>query len=396
MQGNSGKTALLTGLGIAGRAGRWDMTIADGRIASLTPAEGPGAGFVMPLGADVHVHLDKTLTVSRMPERATSLFHAIELMQADFVNWNEADLRQRAQTALSRAYLHGTAAMRSHVDWHTTTPPLAWSVLHELAADWQGRIELQLASLTSLDLFADIGAHVAAGVAQSGGILGAFVYRNDGLKGKLATLFDLAEKHDLHLDIHVDEGLDEQARGLDAIISETAQRGMAGRVLCGHACALSVREPDDLARTLDAMADAGVGLVVLPGANSYLQDGAPGRTPRLRGLAPLQEASAAGVSVMLGSDNVQDCFFPYGDYDLIDVLRNGILMGHLVPERWLDAISARPAGWMGHDLAIEKGGPASFIHFDEAALNDVVSRPGLQRHVWRNGTILPKPHGGNP
>ncbi|UOA28894.1 amidohydrolase family protein [Pseudosulfitobacter sp. DSM 107133] len=379
----------LKGITLAGHSGFWDLEQDAGRITALRPATTGGGGLVTPLLADIHTHLDKTMTAPRMPHRAQSLFDAIEMMGQDAARWTDDDLRRRASLGLAKAYHHGTALMRSHVDWSYADAPRGWHVLSELAQDWRGRVELQLSSLTRLDELAEIGPAIAPVLRREGGILGAFVYRNENLAAHIASLFDLAEAHDLHLDFHVDEGLDVEARGIDAIIDETAKRGMAGRVLCGHGCALSVRDVSEVKALLARAAEAGVGLTVLPGANSYLQDAGPGRTPRLRGIAPLQEADTAGVPVMLGSDNVRDGFFPYGDYDLIEVLRMGVLMGHLPPEDWLDAISARPAAWMGHDLTLRTGGPADFIHFDATDLNDVISRPAVVRRVWRDGAVLP-------
>lgn len=247
---------------------------------------------------------------------------------------------------------------------------------------------MELASLTPLDELAVHGEAIAAQVRAGGGVLGAFVYRNADLDSKVAQVFDLAERHGLHLDFHVDEGLEPDARGIDAIITETARRGMKGRVLCGHGCALSVRPADEVARVLARGAEAGIGLTVLPECNAYLQDAQPGRTPRLRGLAPLHEARAAGIGVMLGSDNVRDAFYPYGDYDLFSVFRTAVLSAHLEPEAWIGAISSTPAGWAGQDMALQEGGPADFIRIRAADLDDAVSRPGAAREVWRDGRVL--------
>lgn len=393
MAGNDGQH--LIGVHLADRKGHWDITIHDGRITTIAASSFSNGGLVLPLLADIHTHLDKTFTVSRMPARATSLFHAIEMMQVDAERWDEADLYQRARQGLERAYRHGTALMRSHVDWYGDTAPIAWQVLHDLAAEWRGRLHLELSSLTPLDLFDEIGEAIARQVSASGGILGAFIYRNDDLDARLSHVFDLAEKHDLLLDFHVDEGLEAEARGIDAIIAQTQQRGLTGRVLCGHGCALSVRDPVEVSDLLARAGAAGMGLTVLPGCNAYLQDAQTGRTPRLRGLAPMHEARAAGLEVMIGSDNVRDAFFPFGDYDVFQVFREAVLLGHLQPQDWLDAISHTPASWMGHDLALREGGPADFIWLDADDLTDALSRPRADRSVWRSGRILSE-HQGEP
>lgn len=377
-----------SGVAIAGRPGFWDIRLADGRIAGLRPSAASGGGLVLPLLADMHVHLDKTLTAARMPGRALSLSHAIEMMAADAQRWNEADLRARAGAALGRAWRHGTAVMRTHLDWNEARPPRAWGVLRELAQDWQGRVDLELAPLTPLDCFEAAGEAIARELAGRGGVLGAFVYRNADLGAKLARVLDLAERFGLALDFHVDEGVDPEARGFDAIVAETARRGMGGRVLCGHACALSVRPEAEVAGLLDRAAGAGVGLVVLPTCNAWLQDGAPGRTPRLRGLAPLHEARAAGLPVMIASDNVRDGFYPFGDYDLFEVFRAAVPAAHLDPAAWLDAVTTVPAAWTGRRLDLREGGPADFIRLAAADLDDAVSRPRARREVWRAGRII--------
>ncbi|MFP4043712.1 MAG: amidohydrolase family protein [Rhodosalinus sp.] len=380
-------SAVLEGVRIAGREGHWRLEVAGARL-SLAPSQATGGGLVLPLMADAHVHLDKTFTVDRMPGRPSTLFEAIEMMSRDAEGWTEADLHARAGAGLERAFAHGTGAMRSHVDWTAPKAPLAWGVLNELAQDWRGRVELQLASLSPLDLLAEAGEGIARRVARDGGVLGAFVYRNARLPEKLGRVFDLAERHGLSLDFHVDEGLEPEAQGIDAIVAETARRGFGGRVLCGHGCALSVRPEDDVRAVLDRAGAAGLALTVLPTTNMWLQDNRPGLTPRLRGLAPFKEARASGVEVLFASDNVRDAFYPHGDYDMADVLRATVLGAQLDPADWLGAVTTDAARWCGAVHAIEDGGPADFIWHDASDPDDLVSRPRAARQVWRGGQPL--------
>ncbi|HWL56771.1 MAG TPA: amidohydrolase family protein [Paracoccus sp. (in: a-proteobacteria)] len=386
----------LKGVRLAGRPGHWDLGISGGRIATLRPSDQNGGGMVTPLFADLHVHLDKTYTLHRMPRRAGSLHDAIEMMAGDVARWTPEDIRDRAEHALARAWGHGTGQMRSHVDWHDDRTPAAWEVLGELAREWRGRIALELASLTPLDAFAAHGEAIARRVAASGGVLGAFIYRNADLAAGVARVFDLAERFDLALDFHVDEGTDPEAQGFDAVLAETERRGFAGRVLCGHACALSVRPANEVARLLDRAAAAGLGLVALPACNAWLQDATGGRTPRLRGLAPIREARAAGMQVMFGSDNVCDGFYPHGDYDPADAWRLAVLLGHLDPEDWLDAVTTLPAGWSGASAPLAEGAPADFIHFAAQSADELASRPTAGRTVWRGGTPIAPMNGAFP
>lgn len=380
---------VLAALNLGGQA--VDVSLRGDRIAAVTPTAEAARATIMPLMVDPHVHLDKAFTAHRSRPVEPGLFGAIAAMEADKRHWTADDLRSRMHRGLAEADAAGVRALRSHVDWSGAATPLAWEVMGEAAAEWSDRVILQRASLTVLDEFADptTARAIAAQVAQDQGVLGAFIYRHAEIEDRLKRIFDLAEAHDLLLDFHVDEGLDPEARALDAIILETARRGLSGRVLCGHACALSLRDPDDLRRTAEAAAQAGVALTIQPAANLYLQDMSHGRTPRLRGIAPALELRAAGVAVMLGTDNVCDPFVPFGTFDPLETLRLGRLAGHLDPEEWLDGITAIPARALGLDPSrIAPGEPADFLILASPTLSEALARPGMARQVWRRGQAI--------
>ena len=379
-------TADLSHLHLNGRT--VSLRLDRGRIAAIEAAVGPAKAVILPLPVEAHVHLDKTHTAHRCRADKPGLFGAIEAMAADKVNWTEADLRGRIHRGLNESYANGVSAMRSHVDWNVPTEPLAWGIMAEASQEWRGRVMLQRAALVSLDLLgdADHGPAIAATVAKSGGVLGAFVYRNDDLAQKLDRVFDLAVRHRLALDFHVDEGLELAANGFDAIVAKTALHGLGGMVLCGHACSLSVRPEAEVAQVIDAAAHAGVALTVLPSTNLHLQDMTPGRTPRLRGLAPMHELRAAGVEVLLATDNVRDPFYPYGVYDPVDALRLGTLAAHLDPAEWVGAITTAPARALGLDKPeIAVGQPADFMLIDGADWAAAIADPRASRQLFRAG-----------
>ncbi|MBA3325755.1 MAG: amidohydrolase family protein, partial [Rhodobacteraceae bacterium] len=117
-----------------------------------------------------------------------------------------------------------------------------------------------------------------------------------------------------------------------------------------------------------------------------------GRTPRLRGIAPMQEARAAGMDVLVALDNVRDAFYPYGEYDLLDAWRLAVLAAHLDPEAWLDAITTLPARALGlPEPRLSVGAPADFLLLDATSATDLVSRARLRPTVWRAGRLLAAP-----
>ena len=168
---------------------------------------------------------------------------------------------------------------------------------------------------------------------------------------------------------------------------------MAGRVVCGHDCSLSVQPRDQALRTLDACAVAGITLVALPTTNAYLQ-GSWGGTPIERGITLVNEARAAGVRVCFATDNVADTFYPYGGYDLLDTFEKAVMLAHLkAPEGWLDAISTAPAAAMGLDLGdpFAVGAPADWMQFTARDMSELLSPDGKApagRTLIRRGEMV--------
>ncbi len=378
----------------AGDAEVFDITLAGDRIASIVPRadQSRARGTVLSALVEAHAHLDKNYTVNDVGAAQGDLFAAIERMSAHRAGWTFDSLHQRMTRGLQDAWACGTRALRTHLDWIDVAPPTSLEVFKTLREDWRGRIELQFVALVPLDVFADAqaGERIARDVQQAGGALGAFVYRNPDIEQKLARVFALAEQFELPLDFHVDEGLDADATGLRSIAELVLARGFKHRVVCGHTCSLSVQEDAIADETLALCAKGGLHLVALPTTNLYLQ-GEWNRTPIARGITRIREAAAYGLRASLATDNVQDAFYPYGSYDLLDAFGLGVQMAHLAPAMdWLDTITSNPAKAMGlaWDGRLAPGCPADLVVLAATDEYELIGPRGRQRSVYRAGQKL--------
>lgn len=374
----------------------FDLTLQDGRIASIRPSAEPAQGLLLSAPVEAHAHIDKNYTVEETGGAQGDLFSAIRRMEVHRASWNGATLRPRMERALQEAWRLGTRALRTHLDWGRPEAPAALAVLEALRDAWRGRIELQFVALTPLDVYADedAGARIAREVQRAQGVLGAFVYRNADLAPKLRRVFALAVQHGLRLDFHVDEGLDVEARGLRQIAQLTLEHGLQGRVVCGHACSLSVQPEDEALETLALCARAGLHLIALPSTNLYLQ-GAWDRTPVPRGLTRLHEARAAGLGLSLATDNVQDAFYPYGGYDLLDTFSLGVQAAHLAPALdWIDTVTTGPAQALGLDWdgRLHEGAPADLLWLQARHEYELIGPRGRARRVIRAGRMIEEKH----
>jgi cytosine/creatinine deaminase len=384
----------------------FDVWIENGAVAHCNIARAAidniANGILIPAPADLHVHIDKTYVVHEVGAADGDLFKAIHLMAEHRARWSADEIYTRMERALQDAYQHGTRALRTHLDWPGHAAPTALAVFAQLRDAWRGRLALQCVSLTPLDVFDDAleGEAIAQQVASANracnhslgeaALLGAFVYRNARMQGKLQRVFDLARQNGLKLDFHVDEGLHPDACGLRAIAELTLKNGYQGQVTCGHACSLAMQPLDEALHTLALCAQAGIHLVALPTTNLYLQ-GAWGQTPVERGITRVKEALAHGLSTSIATDNVADGFYPYGSYDLLANYALGVQVAHLSPAMdSLDTITTHPARAMGlpWDGLIKAGCPADLVLLAARNTYELLGAAGQQRKVIRAGVVL--------
>lgn len=396
-----------------------DIVVADGAFAGLLPAGGapdslPAADLagrqVWPRLVDAHTHLDKGHTVARTPNPDGDFSGARDATTADRTRyWDAEDLRRRMAFGLACAFAHGTGAIRTHLDSQDSGAEGAlrdqaattWAVFREMRAAWAGRIALQGVGLTPIDAYAtDYGRRLADLIAASDGLIGGVTRPTGGLHGGalaeidalLDRLFGLARARDLDVDLHVDETGDPAATSLDAVARATLRHGYEGRVTCGHCCSLALQPDAQASDTIARVAQAGIRVVTLPTVNMYLQDRRRGRTPRWRGVAPVQELMAAGVPVAVAGDNCRDAFYAYGDHDMLDTVRAAVRILHLDhPLAGAPALAGPvPGETMGlpHAGTIREGGPADLILLAARSLNEVVARPHADRIVVVAGRAI--------
>lgn len=354
-----------------------------------------GGRIVLPTAIDSHVHLDKAYIVRRTGVPSGGLPDAVALSGADAVNWTSDDLRPRMSKALERAYRHGTSAMRTHLD----TPAMpsqsaAWQMFDLLRREWQGRIDMQAVALMAIERVeqADEYAERCRQIGAMNGVLGAFIAPRMATAERLDALLGHAADAGLDVDFHVDETLDPAAQALELICDSIARTGFSGSVVAGHCCSLITMPPADRDRIVAKVAQAGVHVVSLPHSNLFLQDRSGATTPLRRGVTAVRELRAAGASIHFASDNVQDPFYPYGDYDMVDVFRSAVRAAHLDGEivDWLERqfrSASAACGFAAHGM-LEAGGAANLVIFDACDLYDLVSAPSCERMVLRDGQPL--------
>jgi len=379
------------------------IVIDNARIADIGPAVQDGLprvdlanGIVLPRLVDVHTHIDKGHIWHRAQNPDGTHLGARNAVMADrSANWSRADVRKRMDFALRCAFAHGTGALRTHIDSYPKQTDISWGVFAEMREEWKGRIALQAVALFPIDRALTDEAEfrfTVETVAKHGGVLGGLTFLGEApgphTDAMLDKVFEAAIANGLDLDFHVDESDSPNARSLGQIAEAALRHKFKGRIVAGHCCSLALAGDNERATIIAKVAEAGIAVVSLPMCNMYLQDRVAGRTPRWRGVAPLHELDAAGVTVMVASDNTRDPFYAYGDLDMLEVHREATRILHFdhSDRPWLKTIAATPGEVMGlPNGRMAVGAPAGLVLTRARTLNELLSRPQADRVVLYAG-----------
>jgi cytosine deaminase len=211
----------------------------------------------------------------------------------------------------------------------------------------------------------------------------------------LDTVFSLARERNLDIDLHVDQTEDLTAFTLPAIAHARIRSGHTGTIVCSHCVNLALQSPEVIDQTLTLAREAGLSFVSMPTPMMYLMDRRPGRTPRWRGVTAAKEIMAAGLPFAIGGDNCRDAWFPYGDHDMLDTLKQAIRVFQSdEPLTGSPSLATRaPADIMGlpHLGRIAPGLPAKLVIFRATSLNVLLSRDQADRIVLDNGLRVTTP-----
>jgi len=382
-----------------------DITIAGNAITAVSPASASAplpdsdssatvidvaGALVIPAFVDAHVHLDKTHTWHRAPNRSATFMDALESLHRDSVNWTEADLLRRARFALRCAWAHGTRAIRTHLD----TGPLSeisHATMAALRTEWRGRITLQTVPLGGGPAYATSDGERIADLALRHGAtaLGGFFTMSAELPTQLDRLLAIARDRGVGIDLHVDENGDANAEVLRHVAEAVLRSEFPFPVICGHCCSLATQPIERARSTIALVKAARIGIISLPLCNLYLQDrrGAGNdfpRSPLWRGLTLIRDFLDAGVPVACASDNVRDAFYAFGDYNLAEVYTQSVRLAHLDGPGLCDSINVvtrTAADLIGlPDLGhIAPGARAHLNVFSTHRFSELLSRPDAAR-----------------
>lgn len=376
-----------------------DGTRGDVLLDGAAVADAPGAGAdleaegwrVLPAACEPHAHLDKALSASRLPPGVgNDLVAACDSWRAMLPSIDRADIEARALATVRRYVAHGITAIRTHVDLHPGSDPFCGvDVLVGLRERLRGRVTLQVCLLAGSETPTDL---IDAAAGRGIDVMGGCPHLALDPPAELTRMLDVAQAHELPVDLHVDEATDVDMPDADldivGLAHQTLARGLRRRVTASHAVRLGMLPPSRRDSVLAQVARAGLGIVTLPITNLYLQ-GRDATYAAPRGLPALHAILAAGIPLAAGADNVRDPFNPAGRADPFETTALLQTAGHLSADQALHAVTTGARTVLGLPKAgVVPGDVADLVLVPDVDLGDVLAGTEEARIVLHGGRVV--------
>lgn len=385
-----------------------DIGVEDGRIKTIRDSidvqgreEIDASGrLTIPAFIDPHIHLDKTLIADVVRDNVTgTLKEAIEIIWEKKRQYTNEDIVERASKVMKTGVSNGTTRMRTHVDVDTIGGLKPLEGILAAKEKFKGLVELQIVAFPQEGIIKDKGCKELMDEAMKIGanvVGGMPVNENspDDSMRHVEFCFDLAEKYDADVDMHVDETDDPFYRTLEMVADETIKRGYYGRVTAGHTCALASYDDHYAGYVIDKVKRAEMNMITNPVTNLMLQGRYDGY-PKRRGLTRVKELLNAGVNVAYGQDCIKDTFYPFGKADMLEV---GLILAHAahmsLPHE-IEEVFNMPLERSARilrltDYGIEEGKRADIVILDADNPKDALRLQPTRLYVIKEGTIVTK------
>lgn len=393
---------LIRNVQAMGQAEAVDVVVRDGTIDAIGPDAGAdaanleiidgGGRLIFPGLVDAHTHMDKTLMGLgwRRHEAGPNLLDLIENERR--VRREEGiDSHQQSMRHARAAIATGTTHIRTHVDIDTEIGLKGFEGVRRTQAELADALTMQLVAFPqsgmlvrpgTVDLLEDAlrnGAEVMGGLDPS-------TIDRDPVR-HLDTVFGLAEKYDVDVDIHLHEPGELGAFSIELIAERTKALGYQGRVVISHAFALGGVDETRFGRLVELLLENDIAIMTHgPGGH--------------RSIPNIKELAARGVRLCTGNDGIRDSWGPLNTPDMLErvfivIYRNNLRRDEDI-ENVLRVATEGGAGVMKADgYGLREGADADLVLVDgETHVEAVISRPARHlvmkrgRVVARDGEVL--------
>ena len=360
-----------------------DVLIHDGSITALGPNLAPstpattviegGGRLIFPGFVDAHAHMDKTLLGLGWyrnevgPTLTDKIENERRLRRERNIDAYEQSTRQ-ARLAIAA----GTTHIRTFVDIDTEVGLRGFDGVMRMREDFRDALTIQVVAFPQSGMLIRPGTvelmetALANGATVVGGLDPSAIDRDPAKH--LDVIFNLAEKYDVDIDIHLHEPGELGAFSLELIAERTKVLGWQGRVVISHALCLGGVDDAYLGQLIELLLENDI---------TIMSHGPSG----LRPVPSVKRLREAGVPLCTGNDGIRDAWGPLNMPDMllrafIVAYRNNLRRDHEI-EMVLDIATHGGARVLGdRHYGLAPGKRADLVLVDgETHVEAVIERP---------------------
>ena len=352
--------------------------------------------ILFPRFVESHAHFDKSFSWMNYPNLQSNYENALSVNLEEHVTRTASTVLKRAEKSLNLAIRNGYRAIRTHIDTYNFQDQEIWPKLFNLQKKYSEFLSLQFVSLAQIDFWGtNEGDLFAKNFKLNNGILGGVLvppFDRPRIIKNLSDMLILAEKYKLEVDLHIDESSVEPGSGMKILLSTIEKLNSNIKVTCSHSSSLLLLKDNELTKLADKMLKKNISVIALPLTNFWLLNRKEKNTLS-RPVAPIKQLQKAFIDVSIGSDNVQDPWYPFGNFDPFYLMSHAMPMLQLNP--WdrlsLSAIFNSPSRLLNlnWDGVVKKGCPADFVIVEGNCWGDIFSG-NIKRKIIIKGNCYKK------
>lgn len=305
-------------------------------------------------------------------------------------------LMNNAREVIKWYAANGVLRVRTHAD--CTDPTLRTvKCLLALKEEVKELIDIQVVAFPQDAVFTNkinrdlLEEAVKMGVDVIGGAPHIEYTREDGVK-EVELIYDLAEKYDRLIDIHIDETGDPHSRFVEVMAKESINREFFDRATASHTTAMHNYNNDYAFKLIGNLAKAKINMITNPFDNTVLQNRTDGY-PRKRGCTRVDELLEKGVNVSIGHDSIMDPWYSMGKGNMLAaaylLMHTAQLNGYEQVNTLFDMITTNSAKTMHlSDYGIKPGNSADLIILDAENPFEAIRLQAECLYVIRKGKVI--------
>ena len=352
--------------------------------------------ILFPRFVESHAHFDKSFSWMNYPNLKSNYENALSVNLEEHVTRTAEKVIKRAEKSLNLAIKYGYRAIRTHIDTYNSQDRAIWPKLFDLQKKYSELLNLQFVSLAQIDFWGTKeGDLLAKNFNLNNGILGGVLvppFDRKRIIKSLSEMLSLAQEYELEVDLHIDVSSIQPASGMKILLKTMEKLNTKVKVTCSHSSSLLLLKDNDLTKLAEKMADKNIKVIALPLTNFWLLNRHDKNTLS-RPVAPIKQLQKSFIDVSIGSDNVQDPWYPFGNFDPFYLMSHAMPMLQLNP--WdrlsLSAIFNAPSRLLNlnWDGVIKKGCPADFVIVEGNCWGDIFSG-NIKRKIIIKGNYYGK------